>query len=122
MASYRPERVAAMIHRELAQRLRLEIKDPRITEVSITEVSVSRDLSRARVHYMPLGGGKPSPEMQDGLDDAARRLRGPIGRALRLRHAPEIVFEYDTHTDAAFAVTRLIDQLAAERRQDEGEE
>lgn len=121
MPSHRPERVAAMIHRELAQRLRLEIKDPRVTDVSITDVAVNRDLSRAVVSYLPLGGGRPSKDLEDGLEDAARRLRGPIGRALRLRHAPEIVFAYDTHTERAIEVTRLIDRISAERGE-EGEE
>lgn len=125
MPSYRPERVAAMIHRELAERLRLEIKDPRLTDVSITDVAVSKDLSRATVRYLPLGGGQPTPDLQDALDDAARRLRGPIGRALRLRHAPELVFGWDEAAEAAFAVTRLIDRISAERRErsaQEGEE
>lgn len=115
MPSFRPERVAAMLHREVAERLRMEIKDPRVVDISITSVVMSKDLSKATVSYLPLGGGGESPELQDGLDEAARRMRGPIGRALRLRHAPEIVFAYDTHSERAFAVTRLIDQLSAER-------
>ncbi|MEQ1504714.1 MAG: 30S ribosome-binding factor RbfA [Myxococcota bacterium] len=116
MPTYRPERVAEMIHRELAERLRSEIKDPRVGPISITAIEVTRDLSRAVVSFLPLGGGGPSDELAEGLADAARRLRGPIGRALRLRHAPEIVFSFDEHTDRAFRVTSLIDRLAADRR------
>ncbi len=119
MAGFRAERVAEMIHRELSQRLRLEIKDPRITEVSITKVDVTRDLSRATVSYMPLGGGAVPDEMRAGLGDAAKRLRGPIGRALRLRHAPEIVFEYDKFTEEAVRMTQLLDKLSAEREESE---
>jgi ribosome-binding factor A len=123
MASYRPERVAELIHKELDQRLRLEVKDPRVTPISITGVTVSRDLSRAEITWLPLGGGEPSTELLEGLDDAARRMRGPIGRALRLRHAPELVFELDTHTEAAIRVTQLLDRLSAEREaREEGEE
>ncbi len=115
MPSYRPARVAELIHRELASRLMLEVKDPRVTPISITDVSVSKDLSRADVKYLPLGGGEPTSELEEGLDDAARRLRGPIGRALRLRHAPELVFELDTHTEEAIRVTQLLDRLTRER-------
>lgn len=117
MPSYRPERIAEMVHRELAQRLRLEVKDPRVTPVSITSVHVTRDLRRAEVSFMPLGGGKVSDELQEGLDEAARRLRGPIGRALRLRHAPELVFVQDTTTEDAIRVTQLLDQLARDREE-----
>lgn len=122
MAGYRPARVAEMIHKELAQRLRLEIKDPRIGAVSITHVQVSGDLRVARVSFSPLGGGKPSQEMIDGLEDAARRLRGPIGRALRLRNAPELRFEPDTHIDEAVRMTSLLDDLARDRAEREEEE
>ncbi|HHO54347.1 MAG TPA: 30S ribosome-binding factor RbfA [Deltaproteobacteria bacterium] len=116
MPSYRPERVAELIHKELGQRLRLEVKDPRVTPISITSVEVTRDLSRAVVTYLPLGGGTPSPDLIDGLLQAARQLRGPIGRALRLRHAPELVFEVDTHLEEALRVTALLDRLAEERQ------
>ena len=117
MPSYRPERIAEMIHRELAQRLRLEVKDPRVTPISITGVEVTRDLRRAEIAYMPLGGGDVSAELQEGLEEAAKRLRGPIGRALRLRHAPELVFEVDSTTEEAIRVTRLLDELARQREE-----
>ncbi len=117
MPSYRAERIAEMIHRELAQRLRTEIKDPRVTPISITSVVVTRDLRRAEIAYLPLGGGEVPEALREALDEAARRLRGPIGRALRLRHAPELVFEVDTTTEAAIRVTHLLDQLAREREE-----
>ena len=116
MPSYRPERVAEMIHRELAERLRSEVKDPRVEPISITAIEVSKDLSRAVVAYTPLGGGRPSEELIEGLAAASRQLRGPIGRALRLRHAPELVFQVDEHIDEAFRVSSLIERLAAERK------
>ncbi len=120
MPGYRPERVAEMILRELGQRLLTDVKDPRVTPISITHVNVNRDLSRAVVSYLPLGGGEVSPELVEGLDHTARQLRGPIGRALRLRHAPELVFEVDGQLEQAIRVTHLLDQLSEART--EGEE
>jgi len=114
MGGYRAERVAEMIHRELAQRLLVEVKDPRLVPISITQVRVTRDLSRATVDFMPLGGGEVSAELQQALDETARALRGPIGRALRLHHSPELVFRPDLHTDEAFRVTRILEELAGE--------
>ena len=120
MAGYRSERIAELIHRELAVRLRRDIKDPDLTAVSITRVTVTRDLRRANIAYMPLGGGGISDSMADAVERAARSLRGPIGRALRLRHAPELVFHPDEHTEAAFRVMRLLDEV--EPMADESEE
>ena len=122
MPSHRPARLAEMIHRELAQRLRTEIKDDRLTDISITHVKVTRDLSRATVSYMPLGGGEITADLQEALDDAARSLRGPIGRALRVRRAPELVFEPDTHTEEAVRMTQLLRDIAAELPPEESPE
>jgi ribosome-binding factor A len=122
MSGYRPERVAEMIHRELAQRLRLEIKDPELTPISITSVRVTRDLSRATIEYLPLGGSEAAPSLAGALERAGRHLRGPIGRALRLRTAPEIVFIRDRHTEQAIAVTSLLAKLSHERDGGDDEE
>lgn len=86
--------------------------------ISITHVAVSRDLRRATIQYMPLGGGEISDDLKEGLEVAARQLRGRIGRALRLRYAPELCFEPDTHTEEAIRVTRLIDSLGSDRTEE----
>lgn len=115
MPSHRTQRVAEMIHRELAQRLRTEVKDPELTPISITRVEVSGDLSRAMVYWLPLGGGTPAPSLVDAVGRAARTLRGRIGRALRLRHAPELRCEVDQQHDAAVDVLMTLRKLEQER-------
>jgi len=114
---YRPARIAELVHQELAQRLREDVKDPRVSDLSITRVDVSRDLKRATIHYLPLGGGDPSKELDAALSDVARYLRGPIGRALRIRHAPELVFVFDTTTEAAIRVSRKLAEIAQQTRE-----
>ena len=114
MASFRAERIAELVHREVAMQLR-QLKDPRLSPISITRVSVPRDLSRAVVEWLPLGGGEPSDELIEALDGAARQLRGPVGRALGIRHSPEIVFQVDHHTEQAIRVASLIDQVSRSR-------
>ena len=115
MANFRAERIAESIHREVSDRLGREVKDPRLAPISITAVKVTRDLRRAVIEYLPLGGGVPSEELVEALGDAARRLRGPIGRVLRIHHAPELVFALDTHTEEAIRVTGLLEKLAHAR-------
>lgn len=111
MPGYRPQRIAELIHRELAQRLHAELKDPDFPSVSITHVDVSGDLGVAKIAWSPLGGEPPSDALVDAIEDAARRLRGPIGRALRVRHAPELRFQIDQHTDEAVHMTQLLQQI-----------
>lgn len=121
MPSWRPARVGAMVHREVAERLRTDIKDPLLPMVSITRVEVSKDLGRAVVWFLPLGGGVPDGEAMSALGRAARALRGPVGRALGLRTAPELEFRHDLQHEEAMRVAGLLAQLEAERREREEE-
>lgn len=117
MSGWRPERVAEMVHREIAQRLREDVKDPDLGPISITGVDVSRDLGKAVVRYLPLGGGEVGPTLEAALARAARMLRGPVGRALRLRTAPELVFVPDHDLERAVRVTSLLDEVGRELRE-----
>jgi ribosome-binding factor A len=114
MGGFRAERVADQIHREVSMRLARDIKDPRMVPISITSVTVTRDLRRAVIEFLPLGGGEITPELTACLKDVSKALRGPIGRALRISHAPEIVFQRDTHTEEAIRVTSLLDKIGRE--------
>ena len=125
MSSRRAERIASVIHAELARLLREEVKDPRVGTISITEVSLKPDLSVARVRYVPLAGAGDAAQVQAGLEAAARFLRGPIGRALGIRHAPELRFEADPNVEYAARMDRLLRSLppaAATEAASEGEE
>jgi ribosome-binding factor A len=116
MPGYRPQRLAEIIHRELSVRLREFLNDPTFPPVSITHVEVMKDLRSARISWSPLGGTAPSTELLEAMDLAARRLRGPIARALRVRHAPELFFKVDDHLDDAVRLTSLLGRLSVDRQ------
>lgn len=101
MSARRAARIASVIQEEVARILRVEAKDPRITPLTVTNVAVNDDLSVARICYMPLGGRGDRDAMQAALDELAPRIRGPVGRALGIRHAPELRFEFDRNIDYA---------------------
>ena len=107
----RSERVASALQEELSRRLLTEVKDPRIGVVSITGVSVNPDLTVARIRYLPLGGQGNRAEIQAGLNEAARRLRGPIGRALGTRTTPELRFEIDKNIEYAAHMEEVMRNL-----------
>jgi ribosome-binding factor A len=109
----RSRRVGDQIQRSLSELLRREVRDPRLGPVTITEVRVSTDLSHAKVFYSVLSdlaaNSKSNPKLtQEILEEAARMLRGRLGRALSLRHAPEIHFEADTLIDEGARMSNLI--------------
>jgi ribosome-binding factor A len=108
----RRSRVGSEIQRVLATLIAREVKDPRIGNVTVTEVKVSPDLGEARVYFVPFAGAGSDAEIEatrEGLSHAAGFLRGAVGRALGLRHAPRLQFVVDEQIDHAANLSRLID-------------
>jgi ribosome-binding factor A len=108
----RSQRVAQQMQRVLSELLRREIRDPRLGMVTLTEVRMANDMSYARVFYSMLGGDQS--KAQDILDDAAELLRGPAGRALGLRHAPELRFVQDELIERGAHLSALINKAVKE--------
>jgi len=104
----RSQRVAQQMQRVLSELIRREIRDPRLGMVTLTEVRMSPDMSYARIFYSVLGGDeKKAPDI---LESAAELLRGPAGRALGLRHAPELRFVADELIQTGARMSALINQ------------
>jgi ribosome-binding factor A len=120
VAERRPERVAHLVQAELAALLLRQANDPRLHDLTVTAVRMSPDLRVARVYVRTLGGGADArAAVLRALARAATFLRGRVGRALGLRVAPELRFEYDTQPDTA---QRIDDLLRAAGTRDEDEE
>jgi ribosome-binding factor A len=109
----RPDRVAAAIREEVARVLSRDVQDPRVSGafVTVTGVEVSRDLRTAKVYVSILGDDDAKVLAREGLADLAPQLRGPIGRALRLRAAPEIFFKVDESVAYAARIETLLAQI-----------
>ena len=108
----RSERVAEGIREEVATFLAEDAKDPRILGmVTVTGVDVSRDLRHAKVYVSIMGSEEERRATLEGLESAAGHLRSRIGRALRLRVAPEITFRYDETVARAARIEALLAEL-----------
>ena len=108
----RSSRVAHQIQRALSELIRREVRDPRLGMVTLTEVQVSKDLSYAKVFYSVLGADKS--DAQEILNEAADMLRGPVGRALGLRHSPELRFVNDELIENGAKLSALISKAVKE--------
>ncbi len=107
--SQRLARIEGEMQRVLSTLVSREVRDPRVGNVTFTAVSVAPDMSAARVWFVPFGDKNAPEAVGEGLNRAAGFLRGEIGRALQLRHAPRLEFIYDTQIERADKLTRLID-------------
>jgi len=86
--------------------------------VTVTGVDVTRDLRHAKVYVSILGSESERAATLDGLGSVASHLRSRIGRALRLRIAPEIGFKLDQSVAHAARIESLLAQLHDERTPD----
>jgi len=104
------QRVSELVHIHLSTLLERKIKDPRLELVTITDVEVSPDASRADVYFTP-GSDQSRDEVREGLESAAGYLRRELGKHLRLRHTPELIFHYDRSVERGERISGILDEL-----------
>ncbi len=109
----RSRRVAEQIQRELSDIVRLELKDPRIGMITITEVEVSRDCAHAKVFFTLLGDAGKIAETGEALQHAAGFLRSQLAHRIKLRIVPQLQFKYDVSVERGMRLSRLIDAAVA---------
>jgi ribosome-binding factor A len=112
MATRRQRKVAELIHRELSLILLREVRDPRLANLTLTEVRVSPDLLQARVFYTVFGEDEDRAAVKSGLASATPFLRSVLAERVQLRLAPELAFEYDASSDYGRRIDELLDQIA----------
>lgn len=110
----RSDRVGDQMQRELAELIRVEVKDPRVGMVTLSGVEVTRDLAHAKVFFTQLGGEEKGLEAEQGLNHAAGYLRRVLGTRLRLRSVPSLRFIYDDTPERGARISALIDSAIAE--------
>ena len=115
----RADRVGAQMQRELALLLRDEAKDPRLSEVTIQEVRVTRDLSHAKVYFTVLDKDE-APWFTEILGHAAGFLRRRLGQIMKLRTIPELHLVYDKSIEEGQRLSALIEKaVASDHREEE---
>lgn len=110
----RAERVADLLKEEISQILFREVKDPRIGFITITGVEVSRDLQLAKVFYTALGEAGNPGESSQALERVSPFIKRHLGKRLRMRTIPDILFRYDHSLDYGSRIDAILDQLKSE--------
>jgi ribosome-binding factor A len=111
--SRRTERLSEEIREEVALLIASELKDPRIGFVTVTRVEVTPDLRTARIYVGVLGTEKQRTTSLAGLKQGAGFLRRALGRTLRLRYTPELLFQYDEGLEASDRVAKLLAEIGS---------
>ena len=107
--SYRTERVNELMRRELVLLLKQETKDPRLMQVVITDVIVSRDLNSAKIFFSV---DEVSINIVTSLlNKASGFFRSNLSKTLNLRHTPTLSFIYDTAPNTGARIDDLLSKL-----------
>ena len=110
--SIRPERVAQLMRREIAEIVQRKLNDPRITAmISVTDVEVAHDLSSAKVFVGVMPEGPERDKTLEALKSAAGFVRHELAPRLGLREVPQIRFVLDTSMERGARVEDLLRRI-----------
>lgn len=110
----RSRRIAQQVQRELSDIIRLELKDPRVGMITITDVEVTADAAYAKVYFTLLGDAARVEETTAALTHAAGFLRSELAHRLKLRIVPHLAFKYDASVERGMRISQLIQAAVSE--------
>lgn len=123
---HRQGRLAEEIKKIISEMLLKELKDPRLSSmISVTAVEVTSDGSYSTVYITVLGldgdDEKAQKETIDALNSAKGFIRNEIGRKVKLRHVPELIFKIDRSMEYGRHISGIISGLNIEHDEEEDE-
>lgn len=120
--AYRLERINEELKKELSDIVKSQLKDPRIPElVSISQVKVTNDLRYAKVFVSIYGDKQQQEEAINGLESARGFLRREIGKKIRIRCIPELIFEVDDSIEYGIHIDSILRDIKGADKEDTNE-
>lgn len=111
VSKMRAERIADRIFQEISTLLLMDVSDPRLATVSVTKVSVDRELAFANVYVSSLEGKEASVSILEGLKHARGFLRSELSHRIQLRSFPHLRFYWDPNPEQADRIDKLLNSL-----------
>lgn len=115
--SRRTERLNEQFREEISDLLLRQVKDPRLgVFITVTQVSVSPDLSHARVFVSVMGSAEEKQGALQGLDAAAAFIRHEMRQRLSLRRTPRLSFRHDDSMEQGAHILDLLDEVGEQEK------
>ena len=109
--SIKQGRVGERIQTILSELLRKEVSDPRLYNVTVTEVNLDPELMFADVYVNALGDESRQEQVMKGLKSATGFLRREVGKRVQLRNTPELHFHWDETLERGESMNQLLAKL-----------
>lgn len=110
----RARKLAVRIREVVAQTLEMQVKDPRLGMVTITDAKVTPDLREATLYYTVFGDDTARQESAMALESAKGVLRATVGKQTGVRYTPSLTFVADVVPETAGRIEDLLAQARAE--------
>lgn len=108
----RAQRIADRIHEEISEMLIFDIQDPRLSGVSVTDVTVDRELAYADIYVSSVQGSESAENILTGFKRASGFLRSELARRIDLRTFPQLRFHWDPTPEHVEKIEKLLDSLS----------
>lgn len=115
LSGKRATRVGDQILRFIAELLIERIRDPRVSKVTLTDISLSNDLKNARIYFSVLGTEIEVKEALNGLESAKGFIKRELGKRSQLRYVPDIMFDHDPTLETGNRLEQLFKKIEAEK-------
>ena len=123
MSNRRVLKAAQAIREVVSMAILTDLKDPRVSDVTVTFVEVSADMRMAKVHVSVMGDETKQNLCLRGLQNSAGFLQSKVGRRIDTRYTPKIQYSLDKGMKHAMMVTRILEEvLPQERAESDGED
>jgi len=111
------ERAAHLIHNILSELIMTEVTDPALLGVTVTEVTVDREIEYADVYVHSLDD---RDEVMAGLQRASGFLRRELAVRTRFRKTPVLHFHWDVALERGERIDELLASLDIPPEEDQG--
>lgn len=118
----RSEKVGEAVHEIVSELIVKGLKDPRIGFVTVTGVKMTDDMHYATVYFTVMGDDAARKGTEEGLNSAKGFIRREMGKKLRMRTVPEIIFKYDTSLDKGNRIDELLREIKANEQHNDTED
>lgn len=107
----RLQRIADRILEEISEMLIMDIADPRLTGVTVTEVNIDRELAFANIYVSAVEGQERASEVLEAFNHAKGFIRSQLADRIELRSHPNLRFYWDPTPERVDKIERIINEL-----------
>ncbi len=117
VAKIRQQKIAERIREEMSELLVGQITDPRVAGITVTDVTVDRELAYTTIFVSSLDGSGRKADVLNGLESARGYIRYQLSQRIDLRSFPQVRFKWDSTPERAEKMEKLMDTVALEEKQ-----